>query len=327
MNDLISIIVPVYNVEKFLQRCIDSILDQSYKYFELILVNDGSTDNSLSICCQYELKDSRIKVINKKNGGLSDARNIGIDIANGKYICFIDSDDYVHNSYLEHMYKTMIEQDVDMVVCGYEPVSISEQKNINEIFDCHIKILNQIQSVDRIYSNIPYESLVIIVAWNKLYKKSIFDNLKYPYGKTSEDNFIVIDVIKKCNKIAICEAKLYYYCLSENSITRSAYSKKNFDLLDALENRISKLDQYGNQILKKHCTYYLSQIFNDYFRTNDKSLKKTLKNRFRRSFMKIFIKNNLLYNSSIIKLFVFFISPILAKNYINLAIKIRERFN
>jgi len=326
MNDLISIIVPVYNVEEFLPRCIDSILNQSYDFFELILVNDGSIDNSFNICKNYESKDSRIKVINKQNGGLSDARNAGLDIAVGKYICFIDSDDYIHVNYLEQMYKVMIEQKVDIVVCGYEPVQVKEQKKIDDKIDSNFEILNQKQAVERIYSDKPYESLVIIVAWNKLYKSTIFKKLRYPYGKTSEDNFIVIDVLEQCDKIAICKSKLYYYCLSDNSITRSKYSEKNFDLLDALESRIIRLDKYGKKIKKQHCTYYLNQIFNDYFRTNEKYFKKVLKKRFRLAFVKNLYQNNLLYDTSVIKLFVFFISSILARNYINVAIKIRERF-
>ena len=123
MEDLISVVVPIYNVEKYLKTCIETIIKQTYKNIEIILVNDGSTDNSLQICNEFKEKEKRIKVINKKNGGLSDARNIGLKKAKGKYICFIDSDDFINEKYIEELHSLIIKNNAQIAICSFENVN------------------------------------------------------------------------------------------------------------------------------------------------------------------------------------------------------------
>lgn len=138
MKDLVSVVIPIYNVEKYLRKCIETVIDQTYTNIEIILVNDGSTDNSLQICNQFKEKDKRIKVINKKNGGLSDARNVGIKNAQGKYICFIDSDDFISEKYIEELHNLIVENKAQIAVCGFENVnefgkSISKKEIISQV--------------------------------------------------------------------------------------------------------------------------------------------------------------------------------------------------
>ncbi len=325
-GELISIIVPIYNVEEYLCRCIDSILNQSYKNFELILVDDGSPDNCPKICDAYAKRDHRIIVIHKKNGGLSDARNYGIEIAKGKFLIFIDSDDFIHSKYVEKMYLIQKETKSDLVICGYNTVVSMDDIDFKQEFSNQYKIVTPKQAINQIYSDIPYNGLIIVVAWNKLYKRELFKNIRYPFGKISEDNFVIVDILEQCEKIAISEDKMYYYVISENSITRSKYSIKNFDLLDAMELRTDKIIKYGNEVYKKHINYYLNQIYIDYYRTSDKLLRNMLRKRLHDIFFSNLKKNNLYINTSIIKFILFFISPVLSKAFVNIISKIKSIF-
>ncbi|MGJ0706244.1 glycosyltransferase family 2 protein, partial [Enterococcus avium] len=178
----ISIIVPVYDVEKYLKKCVDSILNQTFKDFELILVDDGSPDNSGAICDQYAEKDSRVRVIHKENGGLSDARNAGIEVARGKYLGFVDSDDFVNEDMYKQLYTSIIENNADLSICGifdlYEgktPIKKTEKK----------LLLNRNEAMIMIF----HGNEISVHAYNKLYKKEIFESLRYPVGKYHEDSY------------------------------------------------------------------------------------------------------------------------------------------
>ena len=178
MEDLISVVIPVYNVKPYLERCINSVVNQTYKNLEIILVDDGSTDGSDKICDDYSKKYKNIEVIHKKNGGLSDARNVGIENAHGQYIQFIDSDDYVNNKMIEILYNNLKNTNSDISVC--RPYSFS---NVSEIKDYKIEEnLVEYEGID-ILKNMYNDYLVTVVAWNKLYKKSIFNKIRYPKGR------------------------------------------------------------------------------------------------------------------------------------------------
>ena len=243
----ISIIVPIYNVEKYLNRCIESILNQTFKDFELILVNDGSTDNSLEICKHYKDIDDRICIIDKKNGGLSSARNAGLDIAKGEYIGFVDSDDYIHPQMYELLYDTIIKNNSDLAICDYKKVFENESE-INQIYSYNESCINtfsNIECLNRLYDK--NNKIDFIIAWNKLYKKDLFNTVDFPLGKLHEDEFIAHKILYQTKKVTFINKKLYYYLQRENSIMGKGINIKTLDVLNALYDRI---DFFKNNNLK-----------------------------------------------------------------------------
>ena len=230
--DLISVIVPVYKVEKYIHRCVDSILAQTFTDFELILVDDGSPDNCGIICDEYALKDNRIHVIHKENGGLSDARNAGIDWAfensNSEWLTFIDSDDWVHPNYLDLMIKAAMAHNSTMVVCGYEDKHVFEPyESINE---CEINI------VDTEDFYVDYHTIAT-VAWGKIYKKFYFQQIRYPYGKLEEDEFVTYRLLFQNKTIVYVNKPMYFYFQNEEGIMQSGWSEQKLGILEAYDNQ------------------------------------------------------------------------------------------
>lgn len=226
---LISIIVPIYNVEKYLNKCIDSIINQTYKNIEIILINDGSEDNSGKICDKYAKEDSRIKVIHKKNGGLSDARNVGIDASQGDYIAFIDSDDWVDLYMIERLYNLIIQHKADIVQGDY--IEVYDEDNIlKNITKEEINFYNSNQMLEYLYGE---KYVKTVVVWNKLYKKELFDQIRFPKGRLHEDEFTTYKVIHRANTIIDSNLPVYYYRQRESSIMNSDFNIKRFDILDA----------------------------------------------------------------------------------------------
>ncbi|MCR5736906.1 MAG: glycosyltransferase [Eubacterium sp.] len=236
MKDVkISVIIPVYKVEKYLNKCIDSILEQSLKEFEVILVDDGSPDNCPLICDEYAKKDQRIRVIHKKNGGLSDARNAGLNVAKGQYVAFVDSDDYIAPKMLEILYCNITSSCADLAICNY--VKVAEKGCLEESSKYEIsekKEYNQNEFMEEILK--PYGGFFVPV-WNKLYKKDIFDDLRFPYGKVHEDEFVIHYIVQKCKKIICLPEKCYYYLQRETSIMGQGFSVKRMDFGEALIER------------------------------------------------------------------------------------------
>ena len=203
----ISIIVPIYNVEKYLTNCIDSILNQTFKDFELILVNDGSTDNSFEICKHYKDIDDRICIIDKKNGGLSSARNAGLDIAKGEYIGFVDSDDYIHPQMYELLYNQIIKNKADISMCEFKKVSEFNKKELSDkvILNQEVEILNNKEAVFKLGEN---GSVTYVIACNKLYKKSLFNNIKFKEGIIHEDEYIIHRLLYQVKTLVYIKEKL-----------------------------------------------------------------------------------------------------------------------
>lgn len=224
----ISVVVPVYKVEKYLARCIDSILDQTYKDFELILVDDGSPDKCGEMCDEFARKDNRIKVIHKKNGGLSDARNVGIENAIGRYIAFVDSDDFIHSEMLSVLYENIIETSSEISICSFQMV-YSESECLTEYQNKKIK-LNNMDALHKLYGP---DSVKFIVTWNKLYLKELFDDIKFPVGRLHEDEFTTYKLIYKSDSVVYSDAQLYFYFQREDSITGSKTIKNYVDTIDA----------------------------------------------------------------------------------------------
>ena len=218
---LISVIVPIYNVEQYLHKCVDSIIRQTYTKLEIILVDDGSLDNCSKICDQYALKDNRIKVIHKKNGGLSDARNVAINLAKGDYITFIDSDDYISSNYIMYLYQMAIKYNCQLSIV--QPCVFTENSNpIYQPIKEHIKILTPIEAIESMFYQRDFETS----AWGKLYHKSLFNNeIRYPKGLLFEDNPVTFRLLYQSNQIVISNQRLYFYLIRANSIEGSIYDK------------------------------------------------------------------------------------------------------
>ena len=244
---LISIIIPIYNVEKYLKRCVESVVNQTYKNLEIILVDDGSPDNCGKICDEFARKDERIKVIHKKNGGLSDARNAGIDVAKGEFLSFIDSDDYVDKRFIQTMYNNLINNDADISLVKH--YSFSNDEDILETKEKEkVAVLSKDEYFDQMYEN-PIDK---VVAWNKLYKREIFDKIKYPIGKINEDEAVIHYIIGSVSKIAISNLELYYYFQRESSIMNKGKSN-NFDRFDFIYDR---LEYFKKHNMKNRKCYY-----------------------------------------------------------------------
>ena len=250
----ISVIIPIYNVADYLPKCIESVINQTYKKLEIILVDDGSPDRCPEICDEYAKKDKRIKVIHKKNGGLSDARNAGLEIAKGEYISFIDSDDYIN----EHMYENMLSAienvDADLCICGYDRVNDDGEIRSSS----HFK--NAVLSQNDAFEMLVQGNVYFIVAWNKLYKRIVFDKLLFRKGKIHEDEFIMHHVYGECNKIVKKKKAYYYYLVRETSIT--GVVKGNVKQLDYVESYLDRIDYFHDEGLEQFASRLLPITIN-----------------------------------------------------------------
>lgn len=224
MNELVSLIVPVYNVEKYLHRCLNSLINQTYKNLEIIVVNDGSTDNSDEICNYYASIDSRIKVIHKKNGGLSDARNYGIEYSNGELIAFVDSDDYVENDFIEILHSDIITYNADIAEINYR--LFSDNKYYKPKRKGYFKILRGENILKEYFSGNVIENNV----WNKIFKKELISNIRFKVGYTSEDLLFTYEALKNSSSVVVNTTKTKYnYYMREGSIVNQSISNKAFD--------------------------------------------------------------------------------------------------
>lgn len=229
-DKLISIIVPIYNSEKYLEKCIDSILNQTYKLIEVILINDGSTDNSLNICNFYAKRDKRVIVVQQENSGVSKSRQKGIDISNGEYVAFIDSDDFIDSNYILKLYRNMQKSNSDIICCNSIDIEFDNYKN-NKILVEEVVINKERLMID--YFN---GSRYAYCIWGKLYKKGILSLVKFRDMKYAEDTCMIIELFNKCNKVHLLNYDGYYYRGQEDSITNTINSiEKSSDLLTRSE--------------------------------------------------------------------------------------------
>ena len=259
----ISIIVPVYDVEKYLENCIESILNQTFKDFELILVDDGSTDNSGKICDIYEKKDSRIKVIHKNNGGLSSARNAGLDIACGKYVGFIDSDDSIHPRMYEILYDLIKKYESDISCCNYKKIYDifkDEYENVNSL---EVIEMSNIEAIKNLYDK--EIGVKLVIAFNKLYRNNLFDNIRYKVGRVHEDEFMAHRILYNCKKITYVDNELYYYLQREGSIMSQISYKRKVDTLLSKSDRMRFCNKVGLTSMSDNiCKTYEFEFFNLY---------------------------------------------------------------
>ena len=283
----ISVIVPVYKVEKYIHRCVDSVLNQTYTDFELILVDDGSPDNCGAICDEYAAKECRVVVIHQQNGGLSAARNAGIDWAfansDSQWLTFIDSDDWVHHEYLERLLSAAVENDTLLSICGFANTH-GEQPAI----DSKNLIPTLWEPEDFFVEN----NVNAIVAWGKLYRKECFQTIRYPLGKLHEDEFTTYKILFKYQTVAVIAEPLYAYFTNLDGITKSGMTRFKVDGFVAIEEQIEYLHTIGcDRASRAQICKYMLKLKDklDWFVQNpdaDRSFHELMKQKWRRSFIK-----------------------------------------
>ena len=277
----ISVIVPVYKVEKDLRRCMDSILSQTFSDFDIILIDDGSPDRCPTICDEYVRKDARVHVIHQKNQGPSSARNAGIDWAfknSSNYLAFIDSDDCIHPQYLERLYYAITQNNADVSVCKHQYISQQgslEDKPLQETLHAYIISAEDLMVMQA--SSFNY-------AWAKLFSKNSFKELRYPENISfGEDNLIIFKALFECNKIIYIEEKLYYYFYNENGITKSPWSPRSLECFEGIRTQLDYYKSKGYikaynkeiELYIQQCAYQIHRIRGD--KKNSKKNKKYLK--------------------------------------------------
>lgn len=238
-NRKVSIIIPIYNVEKYLKKCLDSVVRQTYTNLEIILVNDGSTDDSKKIAEKYMKDDERIILINKKNGGLSDARNYGIEKASGEYITFIDSDDEITEDYVEYLMSLIKKYNTKISIASYRLVC--EEKSIDYGKGYEEEKITEKECLKRMLLDEGFT----VSAWAKMYKVELFNNVKYPVGKIYEDNDTTYRLIMQCNEIAYGPKDIYFYYKRKGSITSGKFNDSKYSIIEFS-------DIMGEKILDKY---------------------------------------------------------------------------
>ncbi len=228
-NPLISVIVPVYNVEKYLDRCVESIVNQTYQNLEIILVDDGSPDNCPAMCDEWAKKDSRIVVIHKENGGLSDARNAGLDVFNGQWVLFFDSDDTVDLQIIKLLYQAVTKNDVKLAVCGMNVCYDDGRK-------CafNIKVNGNTIKADEYLEHFYDFRGSFIVAWNKLFHRSLFNEFRFKKGIIFEDAELIYKIAFLAGEVSIVDKPLYNYFQTPDSLSRSSFNQKKLSIVDTL---------------------------------------------------------------------------------------------
>lgn len=281
-KDLVSIIIPVYNVKPYLERCVNSILSQSYINLEIILIDDGSTDGSSQLCDSIGNKDERIIVIHQENGGLSSARNTGLDNCHGSYICFVDSDDYVHSEYVRYLYDMCVSNDCEISIC-YHYITTEDDYSSAVDLNSPIKVYSRKELFDIFYTDMHGS---IVIAWNKIYKRECIGDIRYDVGMIHEDEGTTFKFLYNANRIAFTKEVLYYYYDRADSITGLPYNVKKLDILKAYENRLSFYKEHSEKALyDRECQYYLSEILANYYKVSkllkDKSILSELRCKYR----------------------------------------------
>lgn len=301
-NEIISIVVPVYNVEKYLPECIDSLISQTYSNIEIILVNDGSTDNSGEICDNYSKIDNRIKVIHKENGGLSDARNEGLKNISGKLIMFIDSDDYIDRNLVETLYKNLIKEQADISISAYSILLKNKTKDI--CTPNTYLTLNNKESIDYMY-RLKYYSPMIN---SKLFKVELFDNIYFPVGKLCEDQYTLYKLLYKTKKVVFDSNAKYYYRQRKSSIINSDIYKTN-DCIESTKQIMNFVeDKFNEDIESVTLNHVLLTLFyynalikhKIYFSKHNKEISSIIK-----KYKELIKKTNILSNIKKAQIYLF----------------------
>lgn len=271
MEELISIVIPVYNVEKYIEECLDSIINQTYDNIEIILIDDGSTDNSGNLCDEYARKDKRIKVVHKKNAGASDARNKGIALSTGKYIAFVDADDLIHKNYIRILLEIIREKLADIAVGGYSLFQDKKECQ-DKLFDKNYLSETEILSDKHLYDDsfIKNETMILTVPWGKLFKKELWEGIEYPVGKINEDTFTSYKVMENAKRVAFLKEPIYYWRNNPDSVTRSKFSLKYLHGLEAFQEQL----EYFKYKKKQRYIEIVYDAYRDWFFWSYNEMKK-----------------------------------------------------
>lgn len=303
-SELISVIVPIYKVELFLDCCIQSIVDQTYRNLEIILVDDGSPDNCPAICDAWAVKDYRIKVIHKQNGGVSDARNVGLQSAQGNYIAFVDSDDWIDLRFIECLYKAIIQTNAEISACNIRRVY--DESKVKLIIKEPLDV--QLSAPKEAIRDILHDSRFRTVVWNKLYKREVLNNEQFEAGRFREDEFFSYRIFDKAKQLAYIDVPLYNYRQRSGSIMTS-FSLRHLDMLDAYLGRIQLLERKYPDLAPKDKLNFCIACVNLYcaISMNNKGEKKKAKRQIHACRKQIhFSKNELLNYSQKEKYYIFF---------------------
>ena len=266
--DLISVIVPIYKAEKYLERCVASVAAQTYEMLEIILVDDGSPDRSPAICDDLAERDGRIQVIHQPNSGVSAARNAGLSKASGRYIMMIDSDDYMAPRMIETMYAALVESESDLSICrflkGNDGNCLFPEADVSSY-----EVIDPKTALMRIYAD-SESALQYVVPWAKLYKRELFENISYPEGKIFEDIYITHQILYRCHSIAVVPYPLIYYFQHADSIMNKPFHVGKLDYLEALNNRVVFFREHGlSDLTEIAYDEYLHSLIWEYSRARD----------------------------------------------------------
>lgn len=332
---MISVIVPVYGVEKYLDRCVESVLNQTYKNFELLLVDDGSLDNCPRMCDEWAKKDERIKVFHKSNGGLSSARNYGLDRAKGDYIAFVDSDDFVHPDYLNLLYSAIMQANADIAICDFKRFTQEseikvEKEEIREIseYDNYA-----IFKVDKNFPNGVYD-LKKEVLWNKLYKKELFSEIKFPEGEIHEDTATYYKFLYLSRKTVYINNALYFYydnpvgtmgkLFTEKRLNEFFFFFEQADFFEKIALQDERYASFSREIYKNATvTFYWRAKNNPSFDFKNNEKAKCIKKR-----LKPYVKDKLPFGCTNIDVYEFYFgkhNPLLRIRYFFYKMKRRFR--
>lgn len=256
---LISVIVPVYNVERYIKRCVDSILAQTYTNLEIILVDDGSTDCSGEICDVYAKENMRVKTIHQKNGGLSSARNTGICHANGIYYAFVDSDDYIAIDYIAYLYRLLQENQAQIAICGYKKVLENDAK-IKENLDPKVNTVNAYHSEEALFQLL-YQRKMITSACGRLFRSELFEKIRFPEKKLHEDVAVMYRLFDASEKIVCTNAEKYYYFQRGDSIVNKGFHRQRMAYLEFTKECIQYMELNHPQLIKAAISRHFSACF------------------------------------------------------------------
>ena len=250
---LITIIVPVYRVEPYIRRCLDSIMRQTYKLLEIIVVDDGSPDNCGRICEEYAQKDERIIVIHKENGGLSSARNAALDIATGEYVMFVDSDDWVEPNFCETALKNALDKHTQIVAFGYKNMFVDKRGHLIRTQDRYTSSPRIVNASEAVRLLITRKDIIFNYAWNKIFKRSLFENVRFPIGRLYEDNAVTYLLVIKAHSLFVSDEMLYNYVRRNDSITGEGDTPRAIrDKYEIWSDRLQNIRKYcpENEVLQ-----------------------------------------------------------------------------
>lgn len=283
-NGLISVIVPIYKVEKYLNQCVQSLINQTYKQLEIILVDDGSPDKCGEICDKWAIKDNRIKVLHKENGGLSDARNVGLSIATGEFIAFVDSDDWVEAEMYETMINILLEEKADFCACGI--VDTYQTKEVFHVFPFYSGKSEEF--LLKIYK----DNIFPVSACNKLFRKECWNEIRFPVGKLCEDAFTTYLLLDQAKRVVQISDTFYHYCIRKDSIMTTAFRPARMDEEEAWRCNYEYMEKNHPNIKRYAFDFYLQKV-NMLLHTIGREQKEEFRKEY--EYLDSIIKNNVFY--------------------------------